>query len=229
MITGVKRVSRPGRRVYFGRHEVPPVLAGLLWLLDRWQVGRGAVFRENQKVPIIRHGTLQLLRAPSGYDAALLLASVVFVVMYAAFAYVDIAWGGRSTMFLGVTFAICADYAHLPATPVAEPVAVRARRRYHVRDLNRVWTDAQRAYLDYRPEDYGLGRDAQGLFDSLARLFVPWIGMLSITVAFKAGEHVAIGMIEGVSAGFLDRGLREHGRCDRGHRRVVAVHRLLRG
>ena len=27
---------------------------------------------------------------------------------------------------------------------------------------------------------------------SLARLFIPWIGMLSITVAFKAGEHVAL-------------------------------------
>jgi len=27
---------------------------------------------------------------------------------------------------------------------------------------------------------------------SLARLFVPWIGMLSITVAFKRGEHVAM-------------------------------------
>ncbi|MCW5619535.1 MAG: TRAP transporter small permease subunit [Burkholderiales bacterium] len=30
---------------------------------------------------------------------------------------------------------------------------------------------------------------------SLARLFVPWIGMLSITVAFKAGEHVAMNML----------------------------------
>jgi small subunit ribosomal protein S8 len=29
VITGVERVSRPGRRVYFGRHEVPPVLGGL--------------------------------------------------------------------------------------------------------------------------------------------------------------------------------------------------------
>lgn len=35
----------------------------------------------------------------------------------------------------------------------------------------RVWTDAQRAFLDYRPEDYGLGPDAQALFASLAALF----------------------------------------------------------
>lgn len=30
---------------------------------------------------------------------------------------------------------------------------------------------------------------------SLARLFIPWIGMLSITVAFYHGEHVAMGML----------------------------------
>lgn len=30
---------------------------------------------------------------------------------------------------------------------------------------------------------------------SLARLFIPWIGMLSITVAFHAGEHVAMNML----------------------------------
>lgn len=29
VISGVERVSRPGRRVYFGRDEVPQVLAGL--------------------------------------------------------------------------------------------------------------------------------------------------------------------------------------------------------
>src|SRR5688500_5612874 len=29
LITGVERISRPGRRVYFGRSDVPDVLAGL--------------------------------------------------------------------------------------------------------------------------------------------------------------------------------------------------------
>lgn len=29
VITGIERVSRPGRRVYFGRDDVPDVLAGL--------------------------------------------------------------------------------------------------------------------------------------------------------------------------------------------------------
>lgn len=30
---------------------------------------------------------------------------------------------------------------------------------------------------------------------SLARLFIPWIGMLSITVAFHSGEHVAMNIL----------------------------------
>ena len=29
VITGLERISRPGRRVYFGRDDVPPVLGGL--------------------------------------------------------------------------------------------------------------------------------------------------------------------------------------------------------
>lgn len=29
LITGIERISRPGRRVYFGRQDVPEVLAGL--------------------------------------------------------------------------------------------------------------------------------------------------------------------------------------------------------
>src|SRR5262245_27753755 len=29
LITGIERISRPGRRVYFGRDDVPQVLAGL--------------------------------------------------------------------------------------------------------------------------------------------------------------------------------------------------------
>ena len=36
----------------------------------------------------------------------------------------------------------------------------------------RVWTDAQRAFLDYRPADYGLGPEAQGLFAAIATVCV---------------------------------------------------------
>ena len=34
-----------------------------------------------------------------------------------------------------------------------------------------MWTDAQRAWQDYRPADHGLGPEATGLFESLAGLF----------------------------------------------------------
>lgn len=34
----------------------------------------------------------------------------------------------------------------------------------------RVWTDAQRAYLDYRPQDFGLGPEAQAFFGAVAAL-----------------------------------------------------------
>ena len=30
---------------------------------------------------------------------------------------------------------------------------------------------------------------------SLTRLFLPWLAMLSVTVAFKSGEHVAMAVI----------------------------------
>ncbi len=35
----------------------------------------------------------------------------------------------------------------------------------------RVWTDAQTAFLDYRPSDYGLGPEAEGLFAALIAVF----------------------------------------------------------
>jgi len=37
----------------------------------------------------------------------------------------------------------------------------------------RVWTDAQNAFLDYRPAEYGLGPEAQGLFAALAAVCGP--------------------------------------------------------
>ncbi|KFN44931.1 hypothetical protein [Arenimonas oryziterrae] len=36
----------------------------------------------------------------------------------------------------------------------------------------RVWTDAQRAFLDYRPGEFGLGVEAQGLFAAIATVCV---------------------------------------------------------
>jgi hypothetical protein len=53
----------------------------------------------------IRHGTRRLMRVLPSYDGALLLTSVLFVVMFAVFAYVDIVWDTESMIFLGIAFA----------------------------------------------------------------------------------------------------------------------------
>jgi TRAP-type C4-dicarboxylate transport system permease small subunit len=42
---------------------------------------------------------------------------------------------------------------------------------------------------------------------SLARLFVPWIGMLSITIAFKGGEHVTMNLLLGLVPAALTRAM----------------------
>ena len=36
----------------------------------------------------------------------------------------------------------------------------------------RIWTDAQRAFLDYRPADYGLGAEAKGFFAAIANVCI---------------------------------------------------------
>ena len=36
----------------------------------------------------------------------------------------------------------------------------------------RVWTDAQSAFMDYRPAEYGLGPEAQGMFAALAKVCI---------------------------------------------------------
>jgi hypothetical protein len=64
------------------------------------------------------------------------------------------------------------------ATVTANPrmllvVLITEERLYHslARLAYRVWTDAERAFLDFRPEDFGLGRDAQAMFAALTALF----------------------------------------------------------
>lgn len=74
----------------------------------------------------IRHGTRRLMRVLPGYDGALLLTSVLFVVMFAAFAYVDIVWDTESMIFLGIAFACIASdrLGELPGESDAERAGV---------------------------------------------------------------------------------------------------------
>lgn len=61
----------------------------------------------------LQHGARTVRRVPVT-DRLVALASVLYVAMYLVFSYVDIGWDTRSTVFLAVTMAICADLRHLP-------------------------------------------------------------------------------------------------------------------
>jgi O-antigen ligase len=66
------------------------------------------------------------LRSLTNSDDVIVVAvGATFVLMYAIFAYVDIAWDPRGTVFLGFAFAICANFPS--PEPTADPSpAIRA-------------------------------------------------------------------------------------------------------
>jgi O-Antigen ligase len=59
----------------------------------------------------IQLGARAALTVRTREHAALVMAGLSYVVMFLVFAYVDIAWGNRSTVFLAVALAVCADFA----------------------------------------------------------------------------------------------------------------------
>jgi O-antigen ligase len=79
----------------------------ILWIWMKTGVG-GFIAMLYLFAAAIRHGTRRLMTAPTGLDSALVLTSVVFVAMYAVFAYVDLAWDTESMVFLGIAFACIA-------------------------------------------------------------------------------------------------------------------------
>jgi O-antigen ligase len=58
-----------------------------------------------------------------GRDIAVVLTGTLFVLMYAVFCYVDIAWDARGTVFLALAIAICANF---PVPPLDDVVTVGA-------------------------------------------------------------------------------------------------------
>ena len=75
-------------------------------------------------------------------------------------------------------FASTREWSHSAGTVLANRrnlllVLISEQAIYHslAHISYRVWTDAQRAFLDYRPDEYGLGPDAQALFAALAAVF----------------------------------------------------------
>jgi hypothetical protein len=63
----------------------------------------------------IRSGTRAVLRLPRGRDALVALAATSYLVMYLVFAYVDIAWDGRSMISVAIAMAVCSEYLLLPS------------------------------------------------------------------------------------------------------------------
>jgi O-antigen ligase len=74
----------------------------------------------------VQHGGRSTLGVRTGDDVATVFAGAASVVMFVVFAYVDIAWDTRSTVFLAVAFALCADYVMLPETVARREPETRA-------------------------------------------------------------------------------------------------------
>jgi O-antigen ligase len=59
----------------------------------------------------VQLGARSVFRVRSPEQTAIVVAGLAYVVMFLVFAYVDIAWDVRSTVFLALSFALCGDFA----------------------------------------------------------------------------------------------------------------------
>jgi O-antigen ligase len=71
----------------------------------------------------IHHGVRSIIRSHSSDLTSVVIASVVYVLMYMVYCYVDIGWDIRSTVFLAMAIAICADLEPLLAPSTEEAVS----------------------------------------------------------------------------------------------------------
>ena len=58
----------------------------------------------------LQHGARTALRVASPNDGAMVVVGFSYVVMFLVFAYVDIGWVARNTVFLALAFGLCADF-----------------------------------------------------------------------------------------------------------------------
>lgn len=58
----------------------------------------------------VQHGARSVLSVRLPEHAAVVSVGLSYVLMFLVFAYVDIAWDVRSTVFLAVSFALCGDF-----------------------------------------------------------------------------------------------------------------------
>lgn len=86
----------------------------------------------------IRAGIRAALRLPSGDHLAINVAALAYVTMFSVFAFVDIAWEARTSVFLAVCMATCANYLTLWEHEHAVVPAGRPARRHRNRSRRRV-------------------------------------------------------------------------------------------
>ena len=58
----------------------------------------------------IQEGIRSVVASRSPERSAFICLALAYVVMFAVFAYVDIAWDARSVVFLALAMAACADF-----------------------------------------------------------------------------------------------------------------------
>ena len=61
----------------------------------------------------IQRGAINVARIADPNHLAFAIAALGYVIMYIVFAYVDIAWDARATIFLAFAMAWCGDFGNL--------------------------------------------------------------------------------------------------------------------
>jgi O-antigen ligase len=78
----------------------------------------------------VQLGARSVLAVRSAEQAAIVITGLTYVIMFLVFAYVDIAWDVRSTVFLALALALCADFE-----PARDAARQPADLHVHTRQL----------------------------------------------------------------------------------------------
>jgi O-antigen ligase len=97
----------------------------ILWIWMKMGVG-GFMAMLFLMARTIHRGVQSVVRLASPDLAAIAIGAVAYVAMYMVYCYVDIGWDMRSTVFLALAIAICADLEPLVNEPLAEEAAEEA-------------------------------------------------------------------------------------------------------
>lgn len=100
----------------------------------------------------VRSGVRSLVRERSPTAAAFAVLGVASVVMFAVFAFVDIAWDPRAMVFLALTMAICTTESPTGLDPVRRrPSGWRVMFRAETRSAQMQEHDRDRRYIEREP------------------------------------------------------------------------------